>query len=304
VSAKQEKTTIKGTVATIRFRNSDGWAVFTVKNSETASNMPCTGLLAQMIDIGSEVTCTGKLEINQYGRQLKCESIVPEAPDVSSSKGVIKLLQRLPGIGPKKAEIAVNQFGHEAAWKYACEDPCKIGVLESRKEAAIAVATSLIDSYDTTVYLLSIGLTDNQAATIYSVFGKDTKKIVSEDPYQLIKIDGFGFLTVDKIALKAGVSIGSPSRIAACIMYVVADSSLNGGHIWHAGWELADIVLDTLSNSALKAEVPMIGFPVIEDVRKQVHFLKAEGKLEVEKGKVYPKGLLTAEQSILSFVGV
>lgn len=296
-----KKTTITGEISAIRYRNSENWAVFTVKDSTTTTT--CTGTLAEMCEVGSEVTITGTWEESRFGRQLKAEMIVPAAPDVSSDAGVIKLLQRIPGIGPKKAMQAVQQFGHEEAWKLACTDPVKIGVKPDMAEDAIAVAATLLESYEATVYLLGIGLTDYQAGMIYRKYGNLSIKVVSENPYQLTDIDGFGFLTVDKIALKAGVSVGNPARISACILYVLNDSALNGGHVWHNGWQLAEIVLDTLTQTAIKAEVPMGGAPEIEDVRRQVHFLAAEGMVSVNNGRVFSKPLMDAEKSIFDFVG-
>jgi len=294
------KVTITGEITAIKFRNSEGWSVFTVKDSTSSTN--CTGTLAEMVEVGSEVTCTGVYESSAYGRQLKTEQVVPAAPDVSTEAGVIKLLQRLPGIGPKKAAMAVQQFGHEEAWELACTDPEKIGVKADQADEAREIAGGLLESYEATVYLLSIGLTDYQAGTIYRRYGKETVKVVSENPYRMTEIDGMGFITVDKIALKAGVSVGNPARIAACILYVLDDSAANGGHIWHSGWHLADIVLETLTATAVKAEVPLRVMPTIEDVRTQVHFLKAEGKLAVEKGRVFGKALLDAEIKILEFM--
>jgi ATP-dependent exoDNAse (exonuclease V) alpha subunit len=119
----------------------------------------------------------------------------------------------------------------------------------------------------------------------------------------MTELENFGFLTVDKIALKAGISVGNPARIAACILYVLDDSATNGGHIWHSGWNLAEIVLETLTQTAIKAEVPMSGAPEIEDVRRRVHFLASEGKLHIEKGRVFSKPLLDAERMIFGFVG-
>jgi len=296
-----EKTTITGEISSIRFRNSDNWAVFSIKDSTTITN--CTGTLADMVEVGSEVTCTGVMESGKFGLQLKCETITPAAPDISTEAGVIKLLQRIPGIGPKKAMQAVQKFGHEEAWKLACTDPVQIGVKEDVAEEAIAVAATLLESYEATVYLLGIGLTDHQAGIIYRRYGKESIKVVSENPYQMTEIDGMGFLTVDKIALKAGVSVGNPARVAACILYVLNDSAINGGHVWHNGWQLAEIVLDTLTQTAIKAEVPMSGAPDISMVRQQVHFLSAEGKVAIDKGRVFSKPLMDAENLIFSFVG-
>lgn len=294
-----EKKTITGEISGIKYRNVDGWAVFSLHGQ----SMQFTGTLAEMIEVGSEVTCTGVVETGKFGRQLKCEQIVPSAPDISTDAGVVKLLQRLPGIGPKKAMQAVMEHGHEQAWEFALEDPSKIGVPAAQVEEAMRIANDLLASYETTVYLLGIGLTDHQAATIQKHFGAGSIDVVSRDPYRLVEIDGFGFLTVDKIALKAGISVGNPARIAACILYVLNDSATNGGNIWHSGWKLAETVLETLSSAAVKAEVPMADMPDMEQVRTQVHFLKAEKKISIDKGKVFSRELLWAEQSILEFVG-
>jgi hypothetical protein len=98
------KTTITGTITKISYRNHDsGWSIFGIDSYP----LPITGCLAEMCDTGTTVECTGVEDTGKYGRQLKCESIVPEAPDVSDHAGVVRLLQRLPGIGPVKALGAV-----------------------------------------------------------------------------------------------------------------------------------------------------------------------------------------------------
>ena len=303
---KQAKITITGEIHSITFRNSSNWACFTIletaKGQMQGITTKCTGVLAEMIDRGTEVTATGTMDTNKYGTALKCEQIVPQAPDVSSEFGVIKLLQRLPGIGPKKAMQAVQQFGHEEAWKLAGNDPEKIGVKPDDCELAVNIAKSLLGSYEATVYLLGIGLTDHQANAIYNIYGAATIKTVSEQPYRLTEIDGFGYRTVDKIALKAGMPVGSAARINACILWVLDDSANNGGNIWHTGWSLVDIVLETLTDTAIKAEVPTRDAPLKDDVRRQVHFLASEGKVFIESGRVYSVPLLEAERVIFDFI--
>lgn len=294
------KQIITGEISGIKFRNSEGWAVFSLHGQK----LSFTGTLAEMIEVGTEVSCTGTIETSKFGRQMKCEQIVPSAPDIATDAGVVKLLQRLPGIGPKKAMQAVMQHGHKEAWAYALTDPEKIGVPAAQADAAKELAGGLLESYEITVYLLSIGLTDHQAATIYKTFGSESKEIVANNPYRLIEIDGFGFLTTDKIALKAGVSVGNPARIAACILYVLDDSATNGGHVWHSGWTLSETVLETLTQTAMKSEVSLSGMPDIEQIRQQVKFLCTENKVAIDKGKVFSRELLNAERSILSFVGV
>lgn len=289
--------TITGEIFNIKYRNVDGWAVFSV----TGQAMAFTGILAEMIDVGSEVTCTGIVENGKFGKQMKCQTIVPSAPDVSTETGVMKLLQRLPGIGPKKAMQAIETHGHEHAWNLAQNNPEDIGVPPALADEAKNIAKQLLASYEATVYLLGIGLTDHQAAIIYRNYKDDAIRIVSQDPYQLTEIDGFGFITVDKIALKAGMSPGNPSRIAACVLYVLEDSALNGGHIWHSGWKLTETVLEILTQTAMKAEVSLTGLPDTETVRQRIKLLQADKKIIINKGKVFNCELLQAEETILEF---
>lgn len=294
------KRTITGEISGIKYRSADGWSVFSI----AGNSLSFTGTLAEMIEVGSEVTCTGTIETSKFGRQMKCNSIVPSAPDISTDAGVAKLLQRLPGIGPKKAMQAVMQHGHALAWELAQTDPESIGVPAHMVDTAIDIAKELLASYESTVYLLGIGLTDHQAAVIYREYKQDSIKVVSQDPYKLTMIDGFGFITVDKIALKAGISPGNQSRISTCVLHVLDDSATNGGHVWHSGWKLAESVLEILTQTAMKAEVPLSGLPDLETVRQQIKFLQADGKISIQKGKVFSKELLNAEQAILEFVGV
>lgn len=294
------KTAITGEITSIKFRNSEGWSVFTVKDSTTATN--CTGTLAEMVEVGSEVTCTGVYESSAYGRQLKCEQVVPAAPDVSTEAGVIKLLQRLPGIGPKKAAMAVQEFGHEEAWELACTDPVKIGVKPDQAEEAMLIAGGLLESYEATVFLLSIGLTDHQSGMIYRMYGRETIKVVSENPFSLMDIEGFGFRTVFKIAIKAGIAPGCDAAVYACIKYILNDGEKNSGNIWLSGWALCDVVITTITEVAVSLEVPILALPTKDDVRRCCHFMASNGDIIIEKGRVFSKELRQAEEKILEFL--
>ena len=293
------KTESTGVIRSIAFRNSDGWAVFTLDNGQ-----PCTGTLAEMIDIGTEVTVSGIFVDNaKYGRQIKCEKVVPAPIKTDSPSGVAKLLQRLPGIGPKKAMEAVQLHGAEQAWNLAKTDPEKIGVAAIMVEPAKTIAASLVNNIEATIYLLGIGLTDNKANTVMSHFGaKHAIKVVSENPYRLMDINGFGFLTVDKIAFQAGIEAGNQARVAACILYCLKDSQKNNGHIWFYGKELVAIVIDMMTESAKKAEVPLRDMPDYERVRMAIYELQAEGKVVIDGPMVFSKELLDAEKVIQSFL--
>ena len=56
-----------------------------------------------------------------------------------------------------------------------------------------------------------------KAAMIKEEFGDQSLQIVKRDPFQLCKIKGFGFMTVDSIARKTKVSLKHPMRYCLTI---------------------------------------------------------------------------------------
>lgn len=303
ILTEKEEKKIKGVVSTIRYRSHDGWSVFSIAVETEDEQFPltinCTGSLADSIQIGDNVTCTGSTVKNkQYGDQLKCYFVIPEAPDVNSEEGVLKLLTRLPGIGTKKAEIAVKKFGANKAWNYALNKPAIIGVREEDSVAAMEIAKALVNDYEALVFFLGVGLTDSQSAKILKRFGEKSIEVVRNEPYRLIKdIDGFGFMIVDGIALKAGIPPQAPARIMACVSYLL-ESSENDGHTYFHGKRLCAMGADFLIESAKQHQVPLNKMPGYEEIRAAIYQLQEEGFVKIDDGRVFSTRLKNSEQII------
>ncbi len=77
-----------------------------------------------------------------------------------------------------------------------------------------------------------------------------------ENPYCLIgEVEGFGFATVDKIALRIGITKDDPRRLRAALLYCLLVDA-NDGHTWTPRGELLSdaetlLILDTLDAGAL-----------------------------------------------------
>ncbi|MDR9502602.1 MAG: helix-hairpin-helix domain-containing protein [Desulfurivibrionaceae bacterium] len=297
---QEQEEEITGQIRSIKYRNSEGWAVFKLDGGQD-----CTGVLAEMVDQGSDVTCLGVYVQKQgYPRQLKCSKVVPAPVKTDSAAGVAKILQRLPGIGPKKAMEAVSKHGAEQAWHLAKTDPAALGVAKDQAELAKSIACNLVESIEATIYLLGIGLTDNKCNRVLTHFGvKHAVAAVKENPYSLMDIDGFGFVTADDIAFKAGIDAGNPARVAACILYCLIDGQKNEGHVYQMGRILIAIVSETLTESAKKARVPLVHMPDYGTIRAAVYNLQAEGRVVIDEGRVYATELLDAEKEIEAALG-
>ena len=64
-----------------------------------------------------------------------------------------------------------------------------------------------------TEYLSPFGVSLKKIHKIQEAFGDDSLRIVKTDPFQLCKIKGFGFLTVDEIARKTQVSFTASAPV-------------------------------------------------------------------------------------------
>lgn len=303
--------TAKVKIDTIQFRSAEGWAVFTATNPETGNTLTCTGTLPTMVDVDSLVTVTGhKVMKDGYGEQFACDVIVPDKPDMSSDAGIVKILCRLKGIGESKAGAFVRSAREKGkdplAW--AMDDIRAVGVKEEFAQEETDKLSLMSEAFDSLVYMLGIGLTDKQANKIYLHFrsrNKVPEDELNENPYQIMGIiHGMGFLTVDKIAFKAGISAGNSARTQACIRYCLQDSTVNGGNTFMRGWELTKVVTSQLMDSAtaaLAGELDTI--PDENGVRSQVYLLEQGGGVFIEDGKVYDSHLRGCEEIILESLG-
>lgn len=300
----------------LTFRNPDtGWAVFKVK-TEIGTGTAC-GEIPETVGPGDMVTLTGKWEMSKkFGKQFKFSSIDVEPPRTDNAEGVRRLLMKLPGIGKVKAERAVLGHGYEEAWKMALNDPVRIGVPPSRCDEVMAMAATLMSSFEEQQYFLGLGLTQHQINLIVREFGPGKKggmNVVQETPYRLLDIDGFGFVTADSIALRSGVNIGAEGRIAACVLFFLSDSRESGGHTWFymsvlingQDWKGGITgVKELLKKTAMDNDMALSGLPDETEIERVVRGLARSGKVVIEEGRVFDAKSMKAEKGIMAALGL
>jgi len=88
---------------------------------------------------------------------------------------------------------------------------------------------------DLLIMLSPYGITFSQVKAISSL-NKNTaliKEMILKNPYVLSDVNGFGFSTVDKIALKMKPNLkNSEERVEAFLKYVLEDEAESNGHTW------------------------------------------------------------------------
>ena len=262
----------------------------------------CTGTLPVMTDVGDTVTCTGEMtSSSRYGNQLKCVSITPAPPDANTTEGLIRLFMRVQGVGKIKAKKYIEWCRTEGfdPVQHGIDHPESIPCRKGEEDNTSKLLIDLTQLFEHLVYLLGIGLTDNEADKILREFGIESTEIVSHNPYQIMDvIPGIGFMKADKIAFKAGISAGNMARVMACVQHCLNDSQANNGNTKIKGWSFTALVLDKLTESCRNNGSSVVGMPGKEDIRDAVYKLQNDGKVVVRDGWVYSKELLDAEKII------
>src|SRR5262249_18624907 len=71
----------------------------------------------------------------------------------------------------------------------------------------------------------------NIATRVYKQYGKDSIRVIRENPYQLAQdVQGIGFRTADDIALKLGLPHDSIPRLSTGMKFVLTQAANDDGH--------------------------------------------------------------------------
>ena len=230
-----------------------------------------------------EVELDGTWEQSKHGLQLSvttCKQIVP-----TDQAGVLAYLSSgiIKGVGPEIAKAIVAKFG-DKTMEVLDQNPQQL--LSIRGIARTKLKT-IVTSYEETkalsdlmIYLAPFGVSMKKAAMIKEEFGDQSLQIVKRDPFQLCRIKGFGFMTVDSIARKTKVSLKHPMRYAGAINYVLDEARVSG-HLFLSVDETVGRCYDLL-NSDCEAEVVSEG-----EIRQAISNERLESRIYVEGTRVY-----------------
>lgn len=174
-----------------------------------------------------EVELDGTWENSKHGLQLSvsmCKEVVPR-----DQAGILAYLSSgiIKGIGPETAKAIVARFG-DKTMEVLEKEPDKLlsvkGIAQKKLKAIIKSYGETKALSDLMIYLAPFGVSMKKVAMIREEFGDNSLRIVKTDPFQLCKIKGFGFMTVDSVARKTKVSLKHPLRYSGAINYVLDEA--------------------------------------------------------------------------------
>jgi len=287
---------LHGDIDDIKFRNDEnGYTILTLDFK--GEPVVCVGTFPPVTE-GECVEVAGSFIMHpRFGKQFKVDSVSTKTPD--SEDGVIRFLGSgvIKGVGPKTALGIVASFGVDAlkVIEFSPQKLSEIKGISAKKAMEIGAEYGKLKAMRSAVmYLQSVGLGLQLAFRVFKEYGEATEALVRTNPYRMIEdVDGVGFLTADKIAVKSGIAKDSSFRIAAGVIHALKEVSDKNGNTYLPEDEAAMLAAQLLGLSLdyIEEEIEQL----ILSRRLRVVKL-SDGEGEKKRGLMLPK-LYRAEKS-------
>lgn len=215
----------------IKFKNPDnGYCVVSL-----SGGIKAVGILPD-INIGATLNVSGQYETHPvYGQQFKIETFTITYP--TSISGIKKYLGSglIRGIGEGTAEKIISHFG-ERSLEIMDNNINRLLEIDGIGKKKLTVIQKSWGEQkvvkDIMLFLQSYNISPAYAVKIYKTYGKDSAKVVQDNPYRLANdIWGIGFKTADEIGKSMGFDQEHPARLRSGILHALKDAS-SDGHVY------------------------------------------------------------------------
>ncbi|HVU01321.1 MAG TPA: ATP-dependent RecD-like DNA helicase [Polyangiaceae bacterium] len=282
-------TTVTGEVLRVTYENEDtGFRVIRLGNVKGHGTLAAVGRFPA-VAAGASVRVTGEIVNDpRHGEQIQVETLVPVEPE--TLVGLERYLGSglIPGIGPGFAKRIVEVFKLETL-KVLDESPGRLrevpGLGAKRAEEIQKTWASQRAISSIMLVLQTHGASPALAARIFERYGDRAAQIVQLHPYRLaLDVRGVGFKTADKLARSLGIAGDHPERAQAGTLHML-ELAADQGHTAVQRGDLAERAAQMLEIDSGHVEAA-------------IEALRASGRVVVEDGRVSPRRLHDAEESV------
>lgn len=264
---------IVGNVENTVFRNiENGYSVINL--SYNNKRLTVVGSLPEVYE-GQTLELEGNFVVNKkFGEQFQVTD--GKVVEPTTLPAIEKYLASglIYGVGPVTAKRIVEEFGLDtlAVMEF---NPVKLSKIKGiSKQKAIEISNAYNDMKEmqnVIMFLQTNQISTNMAIKIYNIYKEKTIELVKSNPYQLVEdVEGIGFTTADKIAIKLGIDLYGENRIKAGLIYTLKTASEREGHTYLPKSVLVQNCLEILSFS--DAETSLI--------EKCIDYLQIEGMVK------------------------
>lgn len=220
----------------------DFW-IFSIDTPQ-GHQLKMTGNFDGEIEPHAQIKAEGKVTHHpRYGKQFEFRKLDVQEDKAQNEREIITgaLLSSMGhGVGAKTLYQVVDHFGPEQV----------IDVLNNRPEALTKVhgigkvkAQTIIDSwhekgreqYHQMQSLYRMGLKGKTASRVLEQLhdraqNGDVAGLLERNPYEMVRVEGIGFLTADRAGLRIGIQPDAPERIQAALRHTVDQFCDDVGH--------------------------------------------------------------------------
>lgn len=255
------------------FRNEEnGYSVLSL--SYNNKRLTAVGTVPEVFE-GQTLELEGEFIVNKkFGEQFKIDEAKIVEPTTLPAIEKYLASGLIYGIGPVTAKKIVDEFKEDtlAVLEFNPVKLSKVKGISKQKAIEISNAYNEVkDMQGVIMFLQSHSISTNMAIKIYNIYKKKTIETVKNNPYQLIEdVDGIGFTTADKIALKLGIDMFGENRIKAGLIYSLKIASEREGHTYLPKEELVNSCVEILSFSETEKGL----------IEKCLEYLQIEGQIK------------------------
>ena len=238
----------------------------------------------------------GKLDTHpKFGVQYNITAYQTFVPETKEAVVAYLSSDLFYGVGKRTAESIVEKLGENAIQKIL-KDPNLLSSIPNMKKKTIQTLVSTLQDNQgfeqIAVQLTRYGISLKMSQTLYKMYKEETLVLLKENPYQFVfDIEGFGFITADKIASMNGISKKNDNRICASCIYALQLSILDG-HVFLPLEECLTSMQNILNVNDLADDKLM----------KLLEVLDAEKKIIIKDNRVYLPSLFYAEEQFSSHI--
>ena len=257
-------------------------------------NLPQTDKISMILE--------GEWQTGKYGTQLSvedCEEIVPYTDE--GLKGYLSSCL-VKGIGEKTADDIIKRFGADTL-NIIENSPEKLLEIKGISEQKLKdIKRTFNESYSvrSLMMLLSpFNISVTAATHIYDYFGAKSIDILTDNPYELCNIPGFGFKRVDAIVKKGDTPLNSPMRIRGAVITALETQKQDNGHLFIDERTLVQTTAEML-NEALPSTDLLVKTAEIDSV---IDNMILKGDIVSNEGRIYSTKSFVLENETAERIG-
>jgi len=174
----------------------------------------------------------------EYGRQL----VIQKAPVLKNgwSAHTAEKALAASGVGERLLQQIKDHVG-EADFVAALGDEQKLNDVpgfDSFMTMFVLQKWQTVRAYFQAMsFLGDLGLPSGRIRQVWSMFGDDAEKVLSTNPWQLVRVDGISFKQADEIAMRLGLGQSNPERVRGAILYTCKER-MSAGHLFMSTGQL------------------------------------------------------------------